>query len=301
MDIEKQKNLIVIVGPTAIGKTGLSIKLAKHYNCEIVSADSRQFYQEMSIGTAKPTAQEMDGIPHHFINNISIHQNYTAGDFEKDAIKLLKQLFLKNDTVVLVGGSGLFVNAVCHGLDDIPSNLEIRNQLINEFEKDGLENLQKELKTADPKYFEEVDIQNPHRVIRALEVCRTSGKPFSQFLNKQPKKRPFTNIWIGLNLNRETVYENINSRVGSMIKNGLLEEVKSLEEHKNLTCLKTVGYQEFYQNPDNQEKAIELVKQNTRRFAKRQITFFKRNKEIKWFEPTKLDNIIEYINKNIGL
>ena len=301
MDIEKQKNLIVIVGPTAIGKTGLSIKLAKHYNCEIVSADSRQFYQEMSIGTAKPTAQEMDGIPHHFINNISIHQNYTAGDFEKDAIKLLKQLFLKNDTVVLVGGSGLFVNAVCHGLDDIPSNLEIRNQLINEFEKDGLENLQKELKTADPKYFEEADILNPHRVIRALEVCRTSGKPFSQFLNKQPKKRPFTNIWIGLNLNRETVYENINSRVGSMIKNGLLEEVKSLEEHKNLTCLKTVGYQEFYQNPDNQEKAIELVKQNTRRFAKRQITFFKRNKEIKWFEPTKLDNIIEYINKNIGL
>ena len=184
----------------------------------------------MSIGTAKPTAQEMDGIPHHFINNISIHQNYTAGDFEKDAIKLLKQLFLKNDTVVLVGGSGLFVNAVCHGLDDIPSNLEIRNQLINEFEKDGLENLQKELKTADPKYFEEADIQNPHRVIRALEVCRTSGKPFSQFLNKQPKKRPFKSIWIGLNLNRETVYENINSRVGSMIKNGLLEEVKSLED-----------------------------------------------------------------------
>ena len=301
MDIEKQKNLIVIVGPTAIGKTGLSIKLAKHYNCEIVSADSRQFYQEMSIGTAKPTAQEMDGIPHHFINNISIHQNYTAGDFEKEAIKLLKQLFLKNDTVVLVGGSGLFVNAVCHGLDEIPSNLEIRNQLMNEFEKDGLESLQKELKTADPKYFEEVDIQNPHRVIRALEVCRTSGKPFSQFLNKQPKKRPFKSIWIGLNLDRETVYENINSRVDLMIKNGLLEEVKALEENKDLICLKTVGYQEFYQKESNQEKAIELVKQNTRRFAKRQITFFKRNKEIKWFEPTQLDNIIEYINKNIGL
>ena len=301
MDIEKQKNLIVIVGPTAIGKTGLSIKLAKHYNCEIVSADSRQFYQEMSIGTAKPTAQEMDGIPHHFINNISIHQNYTAGDFEKEAIKLLKQLFLKNDTVVLVGGSGLFVNAVCHGLDEIPSNLEIRNQLMNEFEKDGLESLQKELKTADPKYFEEVDIQNPHRVIRALEVCRTSGKPFSQFLNKQPKKRPFKSIWIGLNLDRETVYKNINSRVDLMIKNGLLEEVKALEENKGLSCLKTVGYQEFYQKESNQEKAIELVKQNTRRFAKRQITFFKRNKEIKWFEPTQLDNIIEYINKNIGL
>jgi tRNA dimethylallyltransferase len=300
LDIEKQKNLIVVVGPTAIGKTGLSIQLAKYYNCEIVSADSRQFYQEMTIGTAKPTPHEMDGIPHHFINNISIHQNYTAGDFEKDAIKLLKRLFLKNDTVVLVGGSGLFVNAVCHGFDDIPANPDIRSKLISEFEKNGLENLQKELKTTDPKYFVEADIQNPHRVIRALEVCRTSGKPFSQFLNKQPKKRPFKNIWIGLNLNRETVYENINSRVSSMIKNGLLEEVKSLEEHKNLICLKTVGYQEFYQNPDNQEKAIELVKQNTRRFAKRQITFFKRNKEIKWFEPSQFDTITDYINKSIG-
>ena len=257
MDIEKQKNLIVIVGPTAIGKTGLSIQLAKDYNCEIISADSRQFYKEMSIGTAKPTPQEMDGVPHHFINNISIHQNYTAGDFEKDAIKLLKQLFLKNDTVVLVGGSGLFVNAVCHGFDDIPSNPEIRAKLINEFDKNGLENLQKELKSIDPNYFKEADIQNPHRVIRALEVSRTSGKPFSRFLNKQPKKRPFNSIWIGLNLDRETVYDNINSRVDSMIKNGLLEEAKSLEEHKNLTCLKTVGYQEFYQNPDNQEKAIE--------------------------------------------
>lgn len=301
MDIEKQKNLIVIVGPTAIGKTGLSIQLAKDYNCEIISADSRQFYKEMSIGTAKPTPQEMDGIPHHFINNISIHQNYTAGDFEKDAIKLLKQLFLKNDTVVLVGGSGLFVNAVCHGFDDIPSNPEIRAKLINEFDKNGLENLQKELKSIDPNYFKEADIQNPHRVIRALEVSRTSGKPFSRFLNKQPKKRPFNSIWIGLNLDRETVYDNINSRVDSMIKNGLLEEAKSLEEHKNLTCLKTVGYQEFYQNPDNQEKAIELIKQNTRRFAKRQITFFKRNKEIKWFEPLQLDTIKEHINKNIGL
>ena len=300
MDIDKQKRLIVVVGPTAIGKTGLSIQLAKHYNCEIVSADSRQFYQEMSIGTAKPTPQEMDSIPHHFINNISIHQNYTAGDFEKDAIKLLKQLFLKNDTVVLVGGSGLFVNAVCHGFDDIPANPEIRNQLINEFEKDGLENLQKELKTKDPNYFEEADVQNPHRVIRALEVCRTSGKPFSQFLNKQPKKRPFKSIWIGLNLDRKTVYENINSRVDLMMKNGLLEEVKSLKEYKDLSSLKTVGYQEFYQNENNQEKAIELVKQNTRRFAKRQITFFKRNKEIKWFAPTQLETIKKHIN-NIGL
>ena len=297
MDIPKQKNLIVIVGPTAIGKTGLSIQLAKHYDCEIVSADSRQFYKEMSIGTAKPSPQEMDGVPHHFINNISIHQNYTAGDFEKDAITLLDSLFKKHDTVILVGGSGLFVNAVCYGFDDIPSNPEIRTQLIDEFEKNGIENLQKELENLDPNYYKEVDTNNPHRVMRALEVCRTSGKPFSQFLNKRAKERPFNSVWIGLNVSREIVYENINSRVDVMVKNGLINEVKSLEEHKDLTCLKTVGYQEFYQNPDDIQKAIELVKQNTRRFAKRQITFFKRNKEIKWLEPSQLYNIMDYLNQ----
>lgn len=298
MGIAKQKKLIVIVGPTAIGKTGLSIQLAKHYNCEIVSADSRQFYKEMSIGTAKPTVDEMDGVPHHFINNISIHETYSAGDFEKDVISLLKDLFRKHDTLILVGGSGLFVNAVCYGFDDIPSNTEIRTQLISEYEKNGIEKLQKELENLDPNYFSEVDINNPHRVMRALEVCRTSGKPFSQFLNKRAKERPFNSIWIGLNLNREIVYENINSRVDVMLENGLLEEVKSLEKHKDLTCLKTVGYQEFYQNPNDTEKAIEIVKRNTRRFAKRQITFFKRNKEIKWFEPSQLDKIITYINKD---
>ena len=298
MGIAKQKNLIVIVGPTAIGKTGLSIQLAKHYNCEIVSADSRQFYKEMSIGTAKPTVDEMDGVPHHFINNISIHETYSAGDFEKDVISLLKDLFRKHDTLILVGGSGLFVNAVCYGFDDIPSNTEIRTQLISEYEKNGIEKLQKELENLDPNYFSEVDINNPHRVMRALEVCRTSGKPFSQFLNRKAKERSFKNNWVGLNINRETVYENINSRVDLMIKNGLINEVKSLEQYRNLTCLKTVGYQEFYQNPNDTEKAIEIVKRNTRRFAKRQITFFKRNKEIKWFEPSQLDKIITYINKD---
>ena len=298
MSIAKQKNLIVIVGPTAIGKTGLSIQLAKHYNCEIVSADSRQFYKEMSIGTAKPTVDEMDGVPHHFINNISIHETYSAGDFEKDVISLLKDLFTKHDTLILVGGSGLFVNAVCYGFDDIPSNTEIRTQLISEYEKNGIEKLQKELENLDPNYFSEVDINNPHRVMRALEVCRTSGKPFSQFLNKRAKERPFKSIWIGLNLNREIVYENINSRVDVMLENGLLEEVKSLEEYKDFTCLRTVGYQEFYQNPNDTAKAIDIVKRNTRRFAKRQITFFKRNKEIKWFEPSQLDKIITYINKD---
>lgn len=298
MDVVKHKNLIVIVGPTAIGKTGLSIKLAKKFNCQILSADSRQFYKEMAIGTAKPDNEEMDGVPHHFVNNISIHQNYSAGDFEREAIRKLEELFETNDTAILVGGSGLFINAVCFGLDDIPGNPEIRNKLTKEFEALGLEPLQKELKSVDPTYYNEADIQNPHRVVRALEVYRASGKPYSYFRNKTPKSRTFKTTWIGLNLKRQQVYDNINKRVDIMINNGLLEEVKSLESNKELACLKTVGYQEFYQNPNNQERAIELVKQNTRRFAKRQITFFKRNQEITWFEPTQLNEITKFCESN---
>ena len=296
MSTTQQKHLIVIVGPTAIGKTGLSVKLAKYFKCEILSADSRQFYKEMAIGTAKPTLEEMDGVRHHFVGNISIQDDYTAGDFEKEAIQKLEGIFKTQNEAILVGGSGLFINSVCFGLDDIPSNAIVRNQLIEEWKSKGLENLQAELQKVDPIYFKEVDIKNPHRVIRALEAQRTSGKPYSSFRSTKNKNRPFKITWIGLNLNREEVYSNINKRVDLMIKSGLIEEVKSLEKHKDMVCLKTVGYQEFYQNPSNQARAIELVKQNTRRFAKRQITFFKRNPEIKWFEPNQLEEIKEYIS-----
>jgi len=296
LSAQNPKKLIVIVGPTAIGKTGLSIKLAKYFNCEILSADSRQFYKEMEIGTAKPSSDEMDGIPHHFVGHLSIKEQYTAGKFEKDAIDKLQSIYKTQNTAILVGGSGLFVNAVCFGLDDIPSNFEIREQLIKELETEGIEKLQSELKTADPEYYDTADIQNPHRVIRALETYRTTKKPYSSFRNSTQKKRPFEIIWIGLNMERDQVYANINKRVDIMMENGLLEEVEKLEPFKDLNCLKTVGYQEFYQNPENITKAVELVKQNTRRFAKRQITFFKRNDKIKWFNPNETNEIINYIN-----
>jgi len=296
LSAQNPKKLIVIVGPTAIGKTGLSIKLAKYFNCEILSADSRQFYKEMEIGTAKPSSDEMDGIPHHFVGHLSIKEQYTAGKFEKDAIDKLQSIYKTQNTAILVGGSGLFVNAVCFGLDDIPSNFEIREQLIKELETEGIDKLQFELKNADPEYYNTADIQNPHRVIRALETYRTSKKPYSSFRNSTQKKRPFEIIWIGLNMERDQVYANINKRVDIMMENGLLEEVKKLEPFKDLNCLKTVGYQEFYQNPENITKAVELVKQNTRRFAKRQITFFKRNDKIKWFNPNETNEIINYIN-----
>lgn len=295
MSAQNSKKLIVIVGPTAIGKTGLSIKLAKHFNCEIISADSRQFYKEMEIGTAKPNTDEMDGIPHHFVGHLSIKEQYTAGKFEKDVIEKLESIYKTQNNAILVGGSGLFVNAVCFGLDDIPSNSDIREQLIKELETEGIEKLQSELKTADPEYYNTADIQNPHRVIRALETYRTSKKPYSSFRNSTQKKRPFEIIWIGLNMERDQVYANINKRVDIMMENGLLEEVNKLEPFKDLNCLKTVGYQEFYQNPGNIATAVELVKQNTRRFAKRQITFFKRNDKIKWFNPNQVDEIIAYI------
>lgn len=297
MSVTPQKTLIVIVGPTAIGKTGLSIKLAQHFNCEVLSADSRQFYQEMAIGTAKPTSEEMGNVPHHFVGNISIQDDYSAGQFEREAIQKLSEIFKHQDKAILVGGSGLFVNAVCYGLDDIPSDPEIRAKLNTEFEENGIEPLQEELKISDPEYYKEADIQNPHRVMRALETYRKSGKPYSSFRNLEKKQRPFKIVWIGLNLEREQVYNNINKRVEIMMNQGLLEEVKSLEPYKDLTCLKTVGYQEFFQNPNNKDRAIGLVKQNTRRFAKRQITFFKRNQEIKWFEPNQVEKILNYIGR----
>lgn len=295
MSASQSKTLIVIVGPTAIGKTGLSIKLAKHFKCEVLSADSRQFYKEMAIGTAKPNLEEMDNVPHHFVGNISIQEDYSAGQFEREAIQKLSEIFKTQDKAILVGGSGLFVNAVCHGLDDIPADPLIRAKLNVEFQDKGIVPLQEELLKSDPEYYKEADIQNPHRVMRALETCRKSGKPYSSFRNLEKKQRPFNIVWIGLNLEREQVYSNINKRVDIMMEQGLLNEVKSLEAYKDLTCLKTVGYQEFYQNPDDQERAIELVKQNTRRFAKRQITFFKRNQEIKWFEPNQFEEILKYI------
>ena len=292
------KNLIVIVGPTAIGKTALSIEIAKEYNCDILSADSRQFYKEMEIGTAKPTLSEMDGVIHHFVNNLSIHDRYTAGMFEIDAIKTLEQIYKTNDIAILVGGSGLFVDAVCLGFDDVPGNQEIRASLIKELEVNGIEALCLELKEKDPEYYSTADINNSRRVLRALEVIRTSGNTFTSYRNKAHKQRPFNIHYIGLNTDREILYNRINYRVDLMVKAGLIDEVKSLFPQRNLPPLNTVGYKELFGKMDNEndlEEAISKIKQNTRRFAKRQITWFNKNKNTRWFDINSNSEVLEYL------
>ncbi len=297
-----KKTLIVIVGPTAIGKTALAIQLANYFTTEIISADSRQFYREMEIGTAKPSTNELAAAKHHFINSHSIKDSFNVGDFEKEAISLLEVLFQDHDQVVMVGGSGLFINAVCNGFDELPTaNEETRNQLNALFTKKGIEFLQEKLKIADPEYYNEVDIQNPQRIIRALEVIETTRKPFSSFRTRIQKSRPFNIIKIGLNIDRKLLYDRINFRVDEMVRGGLFEEVESIKGFRHLNPLNTVGYTEVFQFLDGQlsrEEAIEKIKQNTRRFAKRQITWFKKSEDIKWFEPNQFDEIIKYLSSN---
>jgi tRNA dimethylallyltransferase len=287
--MSKPKTLIVIAGPTAIGKTALSIEVAQHYQTEIISADSRQFFKEMSIGTAKPNTQELAAAPHHFINSHSINQEVSVGTFEKEAIQKIEELFQKHDVLVMVGGSGLYVNAVLYGFDEIPKADEsIRNKLNQQFIEEGIETLQQQLLELDPAYYNEVDIRNPLRVIRALEVCICSGKPYSSFRKTENKARNFEVTLIGLDIEREKLYEKINQRVDLMMEEGLLEEVKSLQEHQHLNALKTVGYTELFKYLNNEcslPEAVEKIKQNTRNFAKRQLTWFRKNEELIWFEP----------------
>lgn len=299
----KKKVLIVIAGPTAIGKTALGIQIAKHFKTEIISADSRQFFKEMSIGTAKPNTQELAEIPHHFINSHSIKDQVSVGSFEKEVLLKLEELYKNNNVVVIVGGSGLYINAVLNGFDELPPvNPEVRTKLNKQLEKEGLSILQEELLKHDPNYYNEVEISNPQRVIRALEIFYSTGKPFSSFRTGAKKERYFKSIIIGLNSDREELYNRINLRVDLMVKEGLLEEVKSLRSYKNLNSLNTVGYSEIFRYFDNEiplEEAIELIKQNTRRFAKRQITWFKKSEGITWFNPKQEKEIIAFIEKEI--
>lgn len=294
--------LIVIIGPTAIGKTSLGISLAKHFNCEIVSADSRQFYKEMSIGTAVPSTDELSQAKHHFIQHKSIKDAYTVGDFEKDALDTLDILFANNRYAILVGGSGLYVDAVVKGLDYFPEvHPDIRKKLQEEYEHNGIKSLQDQLKTLDPEHYNKVDLQNPHRVIRALEICLSSGQSYSSFLTNPKKERPFNILKIGLTADREVIYERINLRVDIMMKEGLLNEVKSLYAHKSLNALNTVGYKEIFKHLDGTwdlDFAVSEIKKNTRRFAKRQLTWFRKDSEIKWFDyQEESQSIIDYINK----
>ena len=298
--------LISIVGPTAIGKTALSIQLAKHFDTEIISADSRQFYKEMQIGTAAPTPQELDAAPHHFIKHISVNEAYNVGAFEKDAIAKLKTLYNTHQIVIMVGGSGLYVDAVINGLDEFPEvDRSIREKLNKSLENDGLKNLQSQLKTLDLKAYNTIAIDNPHRVIRALEVCISSGKPYSSFLKAAHKKREFKTVTIGLTAERQRIYDRINKRVDIMISGGLLDEVKQLKPMQHLNALNTVGYKELFKYLDNEwslDVAISEIKKNTRRFAKRQLTWFKKNEETLWFDyQTPTDTIIKAIENKIHL
>lgn len=297
------KTLIVIAGPTAIGKTALAIQLANYFNTEIVSADSRQFYKEMEIGTAKPSETELATAKHHFINSHSITDNVSVGDYEKEANQLIEKLFENHDQVILAGGSGLFIHAICNGFDELPSaSQETRDRLNNLLKTSGIKPLQDKLKEADPVYFAEVDLNNPQRLIRALEVYETTGKAFSAYRTQSIKNRPFNIIKIGLNTERSNLYNHINERVDKMVENGLVEEVESLKPFRNLNALNTVGYSEILQYLDgkySREEAIDKIKQNTRRFAKRQITWFNKSQDIKWFEPGQFDLIIDYINSRL--
>ena len=302
------KHLITIVGPTAIGKTALSIALAQHFKCEIISCDSRQFFKEMTIGTAVPNHEELQAATHHFIQNKSIFENYTVGDYEKEALLKIEELFQNNDFVILIGGSGLYVDAILKGFDEFPEiNPEVRSEVNSKYENLGIEYLQEQLKNLDPDYYQKITIenpqtlQNPQRMMRFVEVCIGTQKPYSSFLNQKKNNRDFTPILIGLDAERPIIYDRINQRVDIMMNEGLLEEAKKLYPNKALNALQTVGYRELFSYFDGDFSlafAIEEIKKNTRRFSKRQLTWFKRNEATKWFDyATDRKEIIKYLEK----
>lgn len=300
------KHLITIVGPTAIGKTALSITLAQHFKCEIISCDSRQFFKEMTIGTAVPDQEELQAATHHFIQNKSIFENYTVGDYEKEALLKLEELFQHNDFAILIGGSGLYVDAILKGFDEFPEiRPEVRSEVNSNYEKLGIEYLQQQLQDLDPDYYQKINeenpqtLQNPQRMMRFVEVCIGSQKPYSSFLNQKKNNRNFTPVLIGLDAERQIIYDRINQRVDIMMNEGLLEEAKILYPNKALNALQTVGYRELFSYFDGDFTlpfAIEEIKKNTRRFSKRQLTWFKRNETTKWFDyATDRKEIINYI------
>lgn len=302
----KKNKLIVILGPTAIGKTAVSIELAKHFNCPIISCDSRQFYAEMTIGTAVPSLEELNHATHYFIQNKSIFENYTVGDFEKEALKKLDEIFETNEYAILVGGSGLYLDTVLKGFDVFPEIETVSRELVLiNYNKFGIEYLQEKLKELDIEYFNKISLenpqtlQNPQRMMRFVEVCIGTGKPYSSFLNKNKNERNFTPIIIGLQADREQLYQRINSRVEVMINNGLLAEAERLYPYRNLNALQTVGYKElfdFFDHTISLEFAIDEIKKNTRRFAKRQITWFKRTENTTWFDyQTSINKIIAHL------
>ena len=296
------KKIVFIVGPTAIGKTKLSIQLAKKLRTEIISCDSRQFYKELKIGTAAPNKQELSEVKHHFIHNLSVNEDYNAGKFESDAINLIEELHQIHDTIIAVGGSGLYIDAICKGFDQIPRISKRTRALVNsKYQKKGLNWLQKQVKNIDPELYSNYDIYNPQRLLRALEVYRETGKNLSSFKSHKIKSRPFKIIKIGLKSERNILYDHINKRVELMIEDGLVEEVNSLLKLQSKNALQTVGYTEIFAFLNNKyplETAIKKIKRNTRRFAKRQITWFRKDKDIRWFTSNQLTKIQKLISES---
>jgi len=294
-----KKTLLVILGPTGVGKTNISLRLAEHFGCPIVSSDSRQFYRELKIGTAAPTEAELQRVKHYFIGSHSIFDEYNAGQYEQDAIQLLEELFKENDVVMLVGGSMMYIDAVCNGMDDIPTvDVETREFWQQQFAEKGLEFIQNELKKLDPKHYVQVDIQNPKRILHALEICSMTGKPYSDLRTGERKQRNFNILKIGLNRPRPELYDRINRRVDEMMAEGLLKEAEQFYPHKLLNTLNTVGYKEIYEFIDGNwtlDFAVNMIKQDSRRYAKRQLTWFNRDKEIRWFTPEEEEEILEYV------
>nr|WP_157501747.1 tRNA (adenosine(37)-N6)-dimethylallyltransferase MiaA [Echinicola vietnamensis] len=302
--VKNDKYLLVVAGPTAVGKTDLCIKLAKNFKTAIISSDSRQFYKETNIGTAKPSPAEMQDVPHYFVDNLSVYEDYDVRRFEKDALQVLEKLFETHDVVIMTGGSGLYIDAVCNGFDPIPDiDPEIRKSLNQFYQENGIKALQDKLAALDPDYFKEVDIHNPQRLIRGCEVTLGTGKPFSSYRNRGHAKRPFQVIKIGLWREREELYDRINMRMDAMIASGLFEEAERLFPLRSLNALQTVGYTEIFgylEGNYDKEEAIRLLKRNSRRYAKRQMTWFRRDEEMKWFSPDEYEQVVTYVEGQMG-
>jgi tRNA dimethylallyltransferase len=296
--------LTVLLGPTGVGKTDVSIELSNRLGCEIISADSRQFFREMRIGTAVPSEAQLHAIEHHFISFLSVTDYYSSNMFERDVLALLPGLFRSNNIVLMSGGSGMYIDAVCDGIDDIPDvDPAVREKYSEMYRSEGIESLRLALKISDPDHFLRVDLRNPKRIIRALEICESTGRPYSSFLKKEKRERDFRIIKIGLRRSREELYSRINARVDEMILNGLVEEASSLSGYRNLNALNTVGYRELFSYFDgiiSREKAIELIKRNSRRYAKRQLTWWNKDKEITWFHPDNSGDILRFIEEQTG-
>jgi len=290
--------LIVVLGPTGVGKSDISIQLAKHFRSEIISADSRQFFRELSIGTAVPSSDDLKTVPHHFIQSKSIHDYYNVSEYETEALNLISELFAKINPVILTGGSMLYVDTICNGIDDIPTvDPDIRDEVINWYEKNGIEALRQRLLEVDPEYYQIVDLNNPKRMLHAVEIHQMTGLPFTSFRKNTVKERPFRMIKIGINQDRKVLYDRINQRVLKMMDAGLLEEARSVYPYRKLNSLNTVGYKELFSYLDGYcslDEAIDLIQRNTRKYARKQLTWFRRDQQIKWFEPDQIQEIIDY-------